>query len=192
MSDPLNDPHKEQKNNRKPFARRKLRGMGLTDSALQIGLFVLALVLILSLFNTILKSYRATNHTILMTQLTTGIQRAYASSASFDTGNLIPVLDGGGDIPGSARVDTSGTITIKNPYGGAVTVVGANGQVTLTTNDVPQKGCESYLTNFVGLNSDRTDIKALKVGSSTLTLPITALTVASSCVSGANTIEVTY
>ena len=177
---------------KKPFARRARRGAALTENLLVIGIVVLALVLILVLYGTVIKSYRSAQLSTQMTQIIGGLQRAYAMTPTYDTGNLIPVLDGGGDIPAAARVDTAGTITIQNPYGGAVTVVGAGLTAIVTINDIPQEACERFLEGFVGLNTKNTDIKSIKVGTTDQTIPLTRLAIATACVDGDNDVALVY
>ncbi len=173
----------------KPFARRTRRGASeLISTILAAGLAILVIVAAITIYRSILDTYRVTNLTWQMTQMTGALQRAYANSPSYDSGSLIPVLDGGGDIPAAARrVASDGTVSIETPYGGAITFAGDGGQdLTITINDLPEGACEKFLEGFVGLAASQSDLESVSISATALTMPLTRTGVATGCVAGAD------
>lgn len=179
---------------KKRLSRRKLRGLSLVETLLVVGVIVIVLVGILVTYSTVQNNLRATQLTTQTTQLVGGLQRAYATAPSYDTGDLVAVLDGGGDIPTRARrVDSSGTVTIENPYGGAVTVVGDGAQsAVVTLNDIPQTACERFLEAFIGLGATTSDLESVTVGTTNMTLPLTRSAIATNCIDGDNDVALGY
>ncbi len=180
-------PEKQCAKLKKPFARRKRRGFISIDFMFVLGMIILGTVSVIALGSTMQKSWRATQLTTQITQIVGGLQRAYASSPLYDTGPLIDVLDGGGDIPPAARgpAPSGGKVTIVTPYGGAVTVVGAANRktATVTINDLPQEACNRFLEGFVGLSVKNTDMISVTVGSNKQTLPLTRAKISLACTS---------
>lgn len=167
--------------------RRTRRGaFDLVSTFLAIGIGILIIVSVVTIYRSILDTYRITSLTWQMTQMTGALQRAYANSPSYDTGSLIAVLDGGGDIPTAARrVASDGTVSAETPYGGAITFVGDGGQdLTVTINDLPEGACEKFLEGFVGIAASQSDLESVTIGATALTMPLTRTGIATGCAAG--------
>lgn len=178
------------------FPRRRRRGFSLIETLLVVGVLAVVLVAILALYRTVQENVRTSQFSYQMAQLIGGLERAYANASAYDPGNLVPTLDGGGDIPIAARRQ-SGTnaATIENPFGGAVTIVGTaltGATATFKMTKIPQSACVRFLESYVGLGAKNTNLISTKVGTVTLASPVTRATITSGCKSGDNTIELTF
>jgi prepilin-type N-terminal cleavage/methylation domain-containing protein len=100
------------------------------------------------------------NEEVQSMQSVLGAVRELKGSSGYGTSSLVPALASKGAIPPTWTYDST-TNTLKNQWGGAVTVVGAGSGVTITSADVPSAACN---TLAVRLSAGRA-IQSTTIGS---------------------------
>jgi hypothetical protein len=171
-------------------SRKKRRGAMLIDNSFALLIAVGVLVGIVILFFTVRENLRHTTMATLMTQLAGNTEAAYANFNSYGTGSLVDILDKGGDIPRSARVENSGTVGIESPYGTAITVVGAGTDFIITAVGLSDAACVKVLENTVGNQVD--PVQAVSLGGTAQTLPLSKASISTGCAGGSTDVAITY
>jgi hypothetical protein len=161
--------------------------MGFT---LLIGVFLLAALTVT--FLTVRGNMRDNSTAQLLSQMVGNVEASFANTNSYDSGNLLTLLDAGGYIPASARtVDGDGNVGMVSPHGGAVTVTGSGGaNYTITLAALPDETCVKVLENAVGFSAS--PLSAVSLGGTTQTLPLTKTAIATGCAGGSTDVAVTY
>lgn len=173
--------------------RRSRRGMlGLTDQAFVAMIAVFGIALLVGTFITVRGNIRDNDTSTLFTQIVGNVEASFANATSYPSGSLIALLDAGGYVPTSARVEADdGTVSMVSPYGTAITITG-NGAAdyTIAIVGLARAACVKLLENAVGFNAD--PVKGVTLGTTAQTLPLTKASIAAGCTGGSTDVSVTY
>ena len=170
-------------------ARRYRRGFSLFGVLLGLGLAAVVIVGAVGTYNAARESANRTAALTLLSQLRANVEAAYAGAPSYgNNANLVAALDRRGGIPGGARVVVGKTVTIRHPFGGAVTVTGGPGGVTnrfqIVFNDVDDAICASLGDAFAGRSRARAGLISMTISGKTLASPVTPAQITANCDDG--------
>lgn len=180
-------------NARRIAGSRRWRGFSLFGVLLGLAVAGVVIVGAVALYNRTQESAGRTEIVTLLSQLKAGVERVYAGRPSYGTGSLIATLDRRGAIPDNARVDTSGTVSIRHPFDDTVEITGATGQYTIKFNDLDNEICAALADVYVGQTRARTGLVSIKFGSAAVTTaPITVANVTAGCNAGAGANDVVF
>ena len=170
------------------------RGAAMLDTLLVLGAVVVVSAIILTAYQSVMSSIRSNQLINNVTQLVGAIDRIYANAPVVDSGNLIPVLSGRGDIPANAvATDSSGNTTIETPYGTAITIVGDGAtNAVFTINNIPESSCEKFLESFGSTGATSERLEQISVNGTVQTRPMTPAAIASACAGSQNDIALQY
>lgn len=175
------------------MSRRSRRGiLGLTDQAFVAMIAVFGIALLVGTFITVRGNIRDNDTSALFTQLIGNVEASFANTTTYPNGSLIALLDAGGYVPTSARVEANdGTVSMVSPYGTAITIAG-NGAAdyTIAFASLANAACVKLLENAVGFNAD--PVKGVTLGTTAQTLPLTKASIAAGCTGGSTDVSVTY
>ena len=170
-------------------ARRYRRGFSLFGVLLGLGLAAVVIVGAVGTYNAARESANRTAALTLLSQLRANVEAAYAGASSYgNNADLVAALDRRGGIPGGARVLVGKTVTIRHPFGGAVTVTGGPGGVTnrfrIVFNDVDDAICASLGDAFAGRSRARAGLISMVISGTTLASPVTPAQITANCDDG--------
>lgn len=122
---------------------RRQRGFTLTEMLIVVVIVAVALVWVMGIGKRAQGAMRQNEALALQSELAQAVGRMFAGSRNYgNSADLVPMLENFGAIPGAARVDRSGSVSIEHPYRGAVQVIGG------------PEGRSSYLISFRSLDQD--------------------------------------
>ena len=184
---------------RRYAARRYRRGFSLFGVLLGLGLAAVVIVGAVGTYNAARESAHRSAALTLLSQLRANVEASFAGAPSYGAdADLVPAIDRRGGIPGGARVVVGSTVTIRHPFGGAVTVTGGPGGVTnrfrIVFEDVDDAICAALGDAFAGRSRARAGLVEMVVNGTTLASPVTNAQVTASCDDGdaANDIGFTF
>ena len=117
-------PHPARRHTLGRLARR--RGLTLFGSLMGLGLAAVATIGAVGLYQSATDAMKRTETLGLITQLSTAVRTIYASSGTYGTADLVPVLYDRAAIPDAALSGTADAPTITHPYGYFVEIEGAD------------------------------------------------------------------
>jgi len=175
------------------FKRASRRGiLGMTDMGFTVLILVGLLAALTLTFLGVRGNMRDNSTAQLLSQMVGNVEASFANTNSYDSGNLLTLLDAGGYIPASARtVDGDGNVGMVTPLGTAVTITGSGGaNYTITLAALPDKTCVKLLENAVGFSAS--PLSGVSLGGTAQTLPLTKANIAAGCTGGSTDVAVTY
>ena len=180
-------------------ARRWRRGFSLFGVLLGLGLASVVIVGAVGTYNAARESANRSAALTLLSQLRANVEAAFAGAPSYgNNADLVAAIDRRGGIPGGARVVAGKTVSIRHPFGGAVTVTGGPGGVTnrfrISFADVDDAICAALGDAFAGRSRARAGLVSMVINGATLASPVTNAQVTTNCDDGdsANDIGFTF
>ena len=169
--------------------RRWRRGFSLFGVLLGLGLAAVVIVGAVGTYNAARESANRTAALTLLSQLRANVEAAFAGAPSYgDRADLVPAIDRRGGIPGGARVESGGSVSIRHPFGGAVTVLGGPAGVTnrfrITFKDVDDAICAALGDAYAGRSRARAGLVQMLINGTTLSSPVTNAQVTTNCDDG--------
>ena len=170
-------------------ARRWRRGFSLFGVLLGLGLAAVVIVGAVGTYNAARESANRSAALTLLSQLRANVEAAFAGAPTYgDRADLVPAIDRRGGIPGGARVVSGSTVSIRHPFGGAVTVLGGPGGVTnrfrITFEDVDDAICAALGDAFAGRSRARAGLVQMTINGTALASPVTNAQVTAGCDDG--------
>jgi type II secretory pathway pseudopilin PulG len=165
------------------------RGASLLEGIAYLGIAALVVLGAVSMLTSASSSAKSNQMTEELVALRTATKKMYTGQA-FPVANIITTLNTAKALP-STLVYNTGTSTLTNAWGGAITIAGAagGGSFTITYNGVPQDVCVSAMSGATGWSS-----VAGNGGAAITTMPLSAanaLTVCSVATSAGNVVTLT-
>lgn len=162
------------------------RGASLLEGIAYLGIAAIVILGAVALLTTAFGTAQSNRASEEIVSLRTAAKKLYAGQ-TYPT-DLLPAMISAAAIPGTLIVDTTNN-TVKNSWGGAVTISGTSGSgtnsFTITNDAVPQDACVSLISGATGWTQ-------VAIGSNTITtFPVPASSAASACASGANSVSFT-
>ena len=180
-------------------ARRWRRGFSLFGVLLGLGLAAVVIVGAVGTYNAAREAANRSAALTLLSQLRANVEASFAGAAAYgNNADLVPAIDRRGGIPGGARVVSGTDVSIRHPFGGAVTVTGGPGGVTnrfrIVFEDVDDAICAALGDAFAGRSRARAGLVEMVVNGTTLASPVTNAQVTANCDDGdaANDIGFTF
>ena len=184
---------------RRYAARRWRRGFSLFGVLLGLGLAAVVIVGAVGTYNAARESANRSAALTLLSQLRANVEAAFAGAPGYgNRADLVPAIDRRGGIPGGARVESGGSVSIRHPFGGTVEVVGGPGGVTnrfrITFEDVDDAICAALGDAYAGRSRARAGLVRMRINGTTLASPVTNAQVTANCDDGdaANDIGFTF
>ena len=170
-------------------ARRYRRGFSLFGVLLGLGLASVVIVGAVGTYNAARESANRSAALTLLSQLRANVEAAFAGAPSYgNNADLVAAIDRRGGIPGGARVVAGKTVSIRHPFGGAVTVTGGPGGVTnrfrIAFADVDDAICAALGDAFAGRSRARAGLVSMVINGTTLASPVTNAQVTTNCDDG--------
>lgn len=150
--------------------RRRLRGLSIFEVGLWVGLFVLVVVGLITVFNNIMDNFRETQTTQLVQGLVASTRAAHINSVDY-RGLSADLLVNHGDVPSQYVRMRSGTGNIISPEEQPITLGGWDGGFALGLETGRIGTCIAVLSSFIG-NPTITAARAV----STVTMPSSGTT----------------
>ena len=177
--------------------RRWRRGFSLFGVLLALTLAAVTIVGAVSLYNAARESGNRSQALTLLNQLRANVESVFAGAPSYGNGtDLIATIDRRGGIPDSARVVSGGSVQIRHPFGGLVTVTGGPGgaanQFRIVFNDVDDEVCAALGDAYAGRTRARAGIVSIVVNGTVLTSPVTVAQVTANCDDGAGANDIGF
>lgn len=170
--------------------RRTRRGMSLLDSSMAILLGIVFIVGLIWGFQAVLNSYKTTNLRIQLVRAQTIIDQAHDYSGVYANQSLLVFLSDEGFPDKQLTRVAQGSYTFTSPFDTAITIQGNGARdFTMTIANLPQTGCQAAVNAFADSSSG---LEGAVVGSTTLTLPVTAAALAAACDNTTNTVALTF
>lgn len=118
------------------------RQRGATLAEIVMVLAVIAVIIFgaFSLFGNAFGGSKAQSEVTNIQGIVSGVNSIYGTQRNYASGSLIPALIAAKAAP-SAMVVPGVTTSLRNSYGGPVTVTGGDDRYYVTTNSVPKRGC---------------------------------------------------
>ena len=117
-------PHPARRHTPGRLVRR--RGLTLFGSLMGLGLGAVATIGAVGLYQSATDAMKRTETLGLITQLSTSVRTIHASSGTYGTADLVPLLYERAAIPDAALSGTAAAPTITHPYGYFVEIEGAD------------------------------------------------------------------
>ena len=177
--------------------RRHRRGLTLFGALMALTLFAGAVIGAVTLYNTANETQDRNEAQALLTSLTVAVKQIHQGAPSYGTGSLVSLLDARGAIPATARQSTSTTtagvttttVSIRHPFGAAVTVVGATTQFEITFEDLERENCAMMLDPYAGQTQGGGGLRGVEVGGAAITFPMTPASIGNACTAASNDVE---
>ena len=170
-------------------ARRWRSGFSLFGVLLGLGLAAVVIVGAVGTYNAARESANRSAALTLLSQLRANVEAAFAGAPSYgDRADLVPAIDRRGGIPGEARVESGGSVSIRHPFGGTVAVVGGPSGVTnrfrITFKDVDDAICAALGDAYAGRSRARAGLVQMTINGTGLASPVTNAQVTTNCDDG--------
>lgn len=126
--------------------RRRQRGASLLEGIAYLGIAAMVVIGAIALLRTAFGSANANTMLEQLSSMQTAARKLYMTTqGNYGTTTLDGPVIAAGAVPQGMSVNT-GTSTITNAWGGAVTLAGATTNFTITYASVPQDVCVDALT----------------------------------------------
>lgn len=175
------------------------RGFSLFGVLLGLTLAAAVVVGAVGLYNSARESANRTQALALLNELRANVETIYAGAPSYGNGAaLAATVDRRGGIPDSARTVAGGTVEIRHPFGGLVTITGGPGGETnrfrIDFEDVDDEVCAALGDAYAGRTRARAGIVSVTINAQVLDAPVTVAQITNGCDggAGANTIGFTF
>ena len=177
--------------------KRWRRGFSLFGVLLGLTLAAVAIVGAVGLYNAARESANKSQALTLLNQLRANVESIYAGAPSYGNNtDLIATIDRRGGIPDSARTRRGGTVQIRHPFGGLVSVIGGPGRATnqfrIVFNDVDDEVCAAMGDAYAGRSRARAGIVSITINGTVLTSPVTVAQVTANCDDGAGANDIGF
>ena len=169
---------------------RRRRGGGITDIIIAA---VVVIVVVAALFGLSQIAFRMINDSRLNSMITrtmSVIERTYANTINYPSGNLIPSLAVSGVFNENEIQKVGTSYVFVSPYGGDISVTGSGSRTySIQLLLLPRNACATLVSNFV---TESTPLQNLSINGSTLSKPYSQPAVDAACDNTTNTVILTF
>ena len=164
--------------------RRAAAGLSIFGVLLGGVLAAAAMIFVIDVFQSAREDQRRSDAVALLQRIRANVEKVHAGNPAYGTASLVPTLSLRGMIPENA-LKAVGAVggtddTIEHMFGGAVNVVGATRQFTITFVAVEADVCAALADGFVGRSRSRSGLAKINRGSD-YNSPLTRANVQTAC-----------
>lgn len=135
------------------------RGATLVEIILYLAVAAIVIFAVFSLFSNAFGGGKSQSEITSIQGIASGVNSIYGTQRTYPSGSLVPALIQTKAAP-SATIDPSSTTSLRNSFGGAITVIGYDTQYQISTGGLPQRACAELAQiniGAIGMNINGTE-----------------------------------